>query len=154
MTDHPRFTRVRGSPDEIHRDHHGGRLVDFVLRLADGRRRPAARPLSAGPDAATAMQRLDEVELEALMARVPVRTRRGPGRLAAGIAAGAAVVVLALALSLWAKPLRVAHAAEGAGRVAGVTASVTASALPRAATGAGQAYWSALTDENGALRMP
>lgn len=96
------------------------------------------------------MQRLDEIELETLMARVPVHTRRCPGRLAAGMAAGAALIVLALALSLWAKPLRVAHAAD----TAGPRAAVAGPALQRAAVGAELPYWSAFTDERGAPRMP
>jgi len=33
--DHPRFERLKASPDRLHLAYHGGRLVDWVLRLAD-----------------------------------------------------------------------------------------------------------------------
>jgi hypothetical protein len=35
MTDRPRFSRVTGDPEQAHLRHHGGGLVDVVLRLID-----------------------------------------------------------------------------------------------------------------------
>ena len=33
--DHPRFEKLEAPPDRLHLAYHGGRLVDWVLRLAD-----------------------------------------------------------------------------------------------------------------------
>lgn len=33
--DHPRFQPVDGNHDELHRLHHGGRLVDLIFAIAD-----------------------------------------------------------------------------------------------------------------------
>ena len=35
MTDHPRFRRQKSDFEAVYRDHHGGRLVHLMLRLAE-----------------------------------------------------------------------------------------------------------------------
>jgi hypothetical protein len=52
MTDYPRFQPNRDHPDRAHLRHQGGRLVDFVLRLADHLRQ---RKLSASVEAPSVM---------------------------------------------------------------------------------------------------
>ena len=51
--DGPRFERVAGKHDELHRSYHGGRLVDFVFSIVDawhlGRVHPSHR-LSIPPE--------------------------------------------------------------------------------------------------------
>jgi hypothetical protein len=37
MSDYPRFTKIKGSPDEAHKAYHGGALVSFVFRFVDAR---------------------------------------------------------------------------------------------------------------------
>lgn len=36
MTDRPRFTQVKGNPEEAHNNYHGAPLVNFFLWLLDG----------------------------------------------------------------------------------------------------------------------
>lgn len=47
--DFPRFEPVKGPPEQAHRHHHGGRLVDFIFRLIDRRR--AKRSATQATDA-------------------------------------------------------------------------------------------------------
>jgi hypothetical protein len=48
MADGARFVPVKGKPDELHWQHHGGRVVDLVFRIVDHRSasKPRRRTLS------------------------------------------------------------------------------------------------------------
>lgn len=59
MTDHPRFKLYMGNADDAYRQYHGGRLVGFVLRIADHLR---ARRFTGSIDAMSAVSMLKHLK--------------------------------------------------------------------------------------------
>lgn len=62
MTDRPRFETPKCPPDEAHNQYHGGRLVEFTLRVADHWRARRIPESVDGMAARAMMRHLAEVE--------------------------------------------------------------------------------------------
>lgn len=77
MTEGPRFTPMRGHPDDMHRNYYGARLVDAAFQLVDRWRVSGSKPTApidmagTGRSSADAVRTYDELLLNETLSRQP-----------------------------------------------------------------------------------